>query len=369
MLTNNSEQIITTINLNMFYREFTFDKNDFRASDGNKVELADNVIWLDDLLILIQIKERNHADAKTDQVKWFQNKVLKKAKNQVKNSLKFLKEEQHIYISNPLGQTFDLKTADIRKVHNLIIYHLNEAPTSSVSAVKMYRCTDGTFIHVIESRDYGNLCRYLITPADMDDYLSFRERFLLCAAEMYIPEQYIFAHFFKNPEDLTICQAFLESLEEICSQIDEERSEISMFDFIDHINSTLKVANPEYRVIVRELAKLSRAGLSCFKERLLKLLNKEPVDFPVSLLRFVSVRTGCGFVLMKLRRDQEVHWMNALRNLTEQFKYKHRLERCLGVIIMHPDDDRMIDVNWAYIERPWLFDPILERQLEYELGL
>ena len=160
MLTNYSEQRITTINQNMFYREFTFDKNDFRASDDNKVELADNVIWLDDLLILIQIKERNHADAKTDQEKWFQNKVLKKAKNQLKNSLKFLKEEQHIFISNPLGQTFDLKTADIRKIHNLIIYHLNEAPTSSVSVVKMYRCTDGTFIHVIESRDYSNLCRY-----------------------------------------------------------------------------------------------------------------------------------------------------------------------------------------------------------------
>ena len=141
----------------------------------------------------------------------------------------------------------------------------------------------------------------------------------------------IYAHFFKNPEDLTICPAFLESLEEICSQIDEVRSEISMFDFVDHLNLTLNVANSEYRVIVRELAKLSRAGLSCFKERLLKLLNEEPVDFPVSLLRFVSVRTGCGFVLMKLRRDQEVHRMNALRNLTEQFKYKHRLERCLGV--------------------------------------
>ena len=38
-------------------------------------------------------------------------------------------------------------------------------------------------------------------------------------------------------------------------------------------------------------------------------------------------------------------------------------------LLKHPDDDRMIDVNWAYIERPWLFDPILERQLEYELGL
>ena len=98
MLTNNSEQIITTINLNMFYREFTFDKNDFRASDGNKVELADNVIWLDDLLILIQIKERNHADAKTDQGKWFQNKVLKKAKNQVKNSLVFEGRTAYIHL-------------------------------------------------------------------------------------------------------------------------------------------------------------------------------------------------------------------------------------------------------------------------------
>lgn len=126
--------------------------------------------------------------------------------------------------------------------------------------------------------------------------------------------------------------------------------------------------NPDYRVIVRELAKLNRAGLSCFKERLLKLFKKEPEAFPVSLLRFVSVRTGCGYVLMKLRRDQEHHWMNALRNLTEQFKYKHRLDRCLGVIIMHPDDERMIDVNWAYIESPWAFDPVLDRLLENEMG-
>lgn len=212
MLTNTSEQIITAINQNIFYREFTFDKNDFRTSKGNRVELADNVIWLADLLILVQIKERNKADAKTEQKQWFQNKVLKKAKNQVKTSLKLLKEEQHIYISNPIGQTFDLKTADIRKIHNLIIYHLHEAPDPSVSAIKMYRCTDGTFIHIIESWDYSNLCRYLITPADMDDYLSFRERFLLNVVEMSVPEQYIFVHFFKNPYDLTIRPIFLESL-------------------------------------------------------------------------------------------------------------------------------------------------------------
>jgi hypothetical protein len=106
---------------------------------------------------------------------------------------------------------------------------------------------------------------------------------------------------------------------------------------------------------------LNSTELSYFKERFLKLLDNEPIDLPAYLLRFVSGRTGCGYVLMKLRRDQEVHWEIALRNLTEEFKYKYRLERCLGVVIMHPDDEHMIDVNWAYIEGAWVFDPVLEK--------
>lgn len=362
MLTNTSEQIVTSINLNMFYREFTFDKNVFRASNGNRVELADNVIWIEDLLILIQIKERNHNDAKTDPGRWFQNKVLKKAKNQIKTSLKLLKDEQHIIISNPLGQMLDLKTADIHRIHNLIIYHLNDDPMVSVSAVNMYRCSNGTFIHIIESRDYYNLCRYLITPADMDAYLSFREKFLASIVDVRIPEQYIFVHFFKKPDDLTLHPELLNSLEEICIQLNEVRSYVSMYEFIGHLNSTLKANNPDYRVIVRELAKLNSTELSYFKERFLKLLDNEPIDLPAYLLRFVSGRTGCGYVLMKLRRDQEVHWEIALRNLTEEFKYKYRLERCLGVVIMHPDDEHMIDVNWAYIEGAWVFDPVLEKR-------
>lgn len=360
MLTNTSERLVTLINMNVFYREFTFDKNDFRASDGNRVELADSVIWLDELLILVQVKERNLDDAKTDQWTWFQNKVLKKAKNQVKKSLHFLKEEQQIIISNSLGQTFDLKNADIRKIHSLIIYHLNEESIARVAAIKMYRCTDGTFIHVIECRDYGYLCRYLITPADMDAYLSFRERFLSVAENIYVPEQYIFVHFFERKEGLTIQPELIESLDEICRHLEETRSDVCMYEFIDQLNAALKVDNPEYRVIVREFAKLNRVELSLFKERFLKLIKNEPLDLPVCLLRFVSRRTGCGYVLMKLRRDQEVHWEIALRNLTELFKYKHRLRRCLGMILMHPDNERMLDVNWAYIEGSWAFDPVLE---------
>lgn len=52
-----SENLVAGISSNVFYKEFTFDKNDFYPEDGKK-ELADTVLWLDDLLFIIQVKER-----------------------------------------------------------------------------------------------------------------------------------------------------------------------------------------------------------------------------------------------------------------------------------------------------------------------
>lgn len=77
---------------------------------------------------------------------------------------------------------------------------MDEKPIASITAVKMYRCSDGTFIHVVYSNDYSCLCRYLITPADMDAYLAFREKLLLNIGDVDVPEQYIFVHFFERPE-------------------------------------------------------------------------------------------------------------------------------------------------------------------------
>lgn len=76
-----SEDLVTRISSNVFYKEFTFHKNNFITPRGQK-ELADNVLWIDDLLFLIQVKERNASEVKTtvEENKWFENTVLKKAK-------------------------------------------------------------------------------------------------------------------------------------------------------------------------------------------------------------------------------------------------------------------------------------------------
>ena len=46
----NSENIISIINSNVFFKEFTFSKNDFKELDTKQnLEFADNVVWLNDI--------------------------------------------------------------------------------------------------------------------------------------------------------------------------------------------------------------------------------------------------------------------------------------------------------------------------------
>lgn len=47
------EEDIAGLNEFFFFREFTISKNTFRPKPHTEVEFADNVIWLDDLAILI----------------------------------------------------------------------------------------------------------------------------------------------------------------------------------------------------------------------------------------------------------------------------------------------------------------------------
>ena len=53
-----TENFLSGINDNIFLREFSFNKNKFNLNPQEEVEFADHVIWIDDLLIIFQLKER-----------------------------------------------------------------------------------------------------------------------------------------------------------------------------------------------------------------------------------------------------------------------------------------------------------------------
>ena len=82
-----TEKYISSINSDFFFKEFSFSKNKFKTPQGKEeLELADNFVWLDNYLFIIQIKDRNET-ADSSSLKWFQNKILKTAVKQIKNSL------------------------------------------------------------------------------------------------------------------------------------------------------------------------------------------------------------------------------------------------------------------------------------------
>jgi hypothetical protein len=75
---------IANLNELYFFREFTFSKNTFRPTANAELELADNIVWLDQILLIYQLKERNAAAASTPDAeqRWFKQKVLGKANRQ-----------------------------------------------------------------------------------------------------------------------------------------------------------------------------------------------------------------------------------------------------------------------------------------------
>jgi hypothetical protein len=141
----------------VFYKEFTFDKNDFYPEDGKK-ELADTVLWLGDLLFIIQVKERNPNEIKSEAEEndWFDNKVLKKAKEQIANSIEYLNRYTEIKIKNVRNHSIDISKAKKIGINKVIVYMPNNSPISSEKrSMKFYyeRKKSGN-IHIFNIENY-----------------------------------------------------------------------------------------------------------------------------------------------------------------------------------------------------------------------
>lgn len=368
MLSNKSEEEITLINQNVFFKEFTFDKNDFMIDNQSKVELADNILWLDDLLIIIQIKEKNLKGSSSVDT-WLRNKVLNKAKNQIKKTHEYLFANSSIPIMNRRNQKHILNTRDINVVHNLIIYKA-ECCHDISSAPSKYITKENRFIHFLRLEDYGHICRYLITPVELSEYMHFREIFFRNNnAVENLPEQYILAHFFQNPTDLTLNSLYLQKLSDICERILQTESEFYIGNFLSIIKDTLSedTESSNYIHIIRELARMNREEMKIFKERFRIVTTEEPKSLPVLMKRFALERTDCGFVLMKLNRKFETEWYNALTNFTIEYKYRRMLGKCVGLIIL--PDGEYFNLKWCYIQGTWQYDAFLEEMVKEDIEI
>src|ERR1039457_4876085 len=92
---------IAALNEFYFFREFTFSQTKFRPTPKNELELADNVVWLGDTLLIYQIKEREVVGTTLEnEERWFEKKVLGLATSQIRDTLSYLQTYPEICVEN-----------------------------------------------------------------------------------------------------------------------------------------------------------------------------------------------------------------------------------------------------------------------------
>lgn len=362
-----SENIITKISSNIFFKEFTFDKNSF-CVEGDSKELADHILWLDNLLFLIQVKERNVDDIKSEKEEneWFQNKVIKKAKNQINDSVNFLKKHTKINIKNIRNHTFSISSSNLDEINKIIIYMPNSSLISDKNkSIKFYESKVSGNIHIFNIETYYWVCRLLTTPTELDEYLKFRERIYLKHKEIIqlYPEQYILAHFVNTPDESIIQENYIDTLSKLENDIADYDMSNMLNAFPKKIHPGNKKESTDYYLIIREIAKLKRYELKNFKERFTKIIkNASESEFYLPD-RFTNLRTGCGFVFVSLTSDIDKQ-TDLLNNFVKIYAYKRKLNKCLGVSVSKTGD--YFDVCWSFSNTEWSYDEELEIHLQKE---
>jgi hypothetical protein len=365
---NKTEGIVSQINSNVFFQEFTFSRNTFcPPSEKQELELADNIVWLDDLLFIYQIKDRNTTRNSTreDEIKWYKNKVLKKGVKQIKDTVKYLSTFDQLVIENERGYKLDIGTAKPQKINKLIIFSPSHIVPDKQRFQKFYDSKAVGLIHLFHVEDYFWICKYLITPAEVQEYLEFREELYRQHKELMdnFPEQYVLGHFLNTDDANEIIPEYITTLKEF----DHEKTniyQVAMFElFRENIPSFEK--QDHYLHFIQEIAKLNRSEFEEFKKRFFRSLEQcqeEEITLPY---RIALPRTGCGFVFIPLPKKFAGQWKTALLNLTFAHKYEQKLDKCIGIVVFPSSKEKVLfEVFWEYLESAWTFDAEMEKLLK-----
>ena len=97
----NSEKLLSSFSEDFVYKELVYADLKFVPEGGTEIELADLIINLEDVILAIQLKERNERDRTQDknvEEKWLKKKC-KKAKEQIKDTILFINNEKVSFVN------------------------------------------------------------------------------------------------------------------------------------------------------------------------------------------------------------------------------------------------------------------------------
>jgi hypothetical protein len=362
------EEAVGRLNALYFFNEFTFSTNTFKPNPADELELADKVVWLDDLLILSQIKERNAPQDTTaaKEKTWFREEVLKHATRQIRNTLAYLTTYPNIELCNNRGDPFNLARAQVAQTHKLVIYNPHPLLPVECAREKFHQSkTTGANMHLIHAGAYLGILRTLITPVEIAEYLTFRESLLGAwgtDALAEVNEKALVGQYLRNLPNENPNASFERFVDEVNTQSDEW--DISkMIHLFPERRTTPNARKETGYTVLRALAKLYRTDMAQFKQRFKLSMEKAIADEGCLPYRFVA-STGCGFVFIPLQRKDLPRRGALLEALTELGKYDLKLEKCIGLTFIAEGNDDWCDVQWCPIVAPWKENAVLQNGLD-----
>ena len=359
------EEDIAKLNEHFFFQEFTFSKNQFSPKPGEEVELADSLIWLDDIAVVFQLKERNLSDNPTadGERKWFDKKVVGVATKQIRDTLKYLNTSHQIKLENHRGHQYCLNPSNIGTIHKVVCYATAFELPDECSRRKYHKSSTADVIHLFSAGDYLGIVQTLLTPSELSEYLRFREELFNkwgreCES---VPEQALVGHYLCGDIDSAPSMRFVSALESLSTRADEWDMSGIIKNFPDRITTDNQPT--DYYLIVAEIAKLKRNELRHFKMRFQLAMEKCRNDEFVLPYRIASPTTGCAFLFIPLESEFIEQRQQGLTNLTVACKYDLKTDKCVGVSFA-PEDGGWYAVEWCYLEFPWEEDLEIDRRLE-----
>ena len=168
-----SEQLLSAFSEDYFFKELVLDDLWFTPPGGTKIELADLLINMGDIVVAIQLKERNEADQTGDpkeEKKWFDDRC-KSAKKQVKVTLQYISTGVLPAFVNKRGQSVSLQSD--ATVIPLVVFENSQL--SDYPPLLRKHSESGMNINCMSLADYREMCRILVTPMEIVDYLEYRK--------------------------------------------------------------------------------------------------------------------------------------------------------------------------------------------------
>lgn len=163
-----SEKITSLISKDFFLKQYIYT-NVYVYEGTQESEFCDCLIETASAYIVIQIKERN-SQSKGSEIEWFKNKVMKRAKNQIKSSLSFYKDKNCKIFS----KTSELNVDNRKDIIPIIVF-LNTNLKTYTRIV--YSKTLNGYINIFSYDDFKTMLETIVLPYDILNYVTFRTVF------------------------------------------------------------------------------------------------------------------------------------------------------------------------------------------------